>query len=111
MTDDALIRLRALCDAATPGPWDESGLRSLLRYGRKHDGPWDECDGVIPDDTDAAFIAASRTALPALIELCEAYAMKDMLSEQSLCAPQDEYEAATAAVEAAKKKLEAVCQK
>jgi len=71
-------------------------------------------------DEDAAFIAAARTALPALIELVEAQKrLIEVLDSPfhkvpGICcewdkAVLDEKKAATAAVEAAKGKLESVC--
>ena len=62
MTDDELAAAKALCDAATPGPWEDVAgmLRSpdasvVLRF-----------DGYESEE-DAAFIAASRTLVPQLI--------------------------------------------
>ncbi len=74
MTDSELL---ALCNAATPGPWEAE------QFGRYEDDPTDlrwriflrgadnpqtnsrDCDWV---QRDAAFIAASRTAVPELLE-------------------------------------------
>ncbi len=75
MSPAELDALEVLANAATPGPWSTHGLRALLRFGRKQDGPWDEAneddpreDGAwLPHDEAAAFIAAARTAVPALI--------------------------------------------
>ena len=72
MTDNELSKLRALTDSATPGPWSAM--------------PFDDCSRVYSgeplkgrlvvispyeynprDEEDAAFIAAARTAVPALI--------------------------------------------
>lgn len=110
---DSLDKLRALCDAATPGPWevDGSGIYSKVihkDYGR----PWLVSGQVYPNDGD--FIAAARTALPALIELCEALEKKDAARDgyvwkdpaKSKIEWLAEYKAATAAVEAAQKNLE-----
>lgn len=36
-------------------------LKALLRFGRKHDGPWSEFD--FPDDTDENFIKALNIIL------------------------------------------------
>lgn len=66
MTDAELHRLKDLCAAATPGPWESDG------------DP--DCDGggiyapdvgrfvmVLSDRNDAVFIAAAREAVPKLI--------------------------------------------
>lgn len=73
-----LAALRGLCEQATPGPWREGSVekeavfcehgcsfgpgieRNLLRLN-KH----------FPHEADAAFIAAARTALPALLDEVE----------------------------------------
>lgn len=67
-------RLRALCEAATPGPWRAEGGDVLASNGGARvteyvatiDWPMDE-DGD-PYASDAALIAASRTAIPALLD-------------------------------------------
>lgn len=56
-----LQHLRTLCDAATPGPWSRVGLFVL-----DDQGWWLDTRG---DNT--AFIAASRTALPELLDEIE----------------------------------------
>jgi hypothetical protein len=67
---DRLAELAALADAATPEPWTTEGPWSL---GHTVVGPRgyliDAVDGGVPCMTgpDAAFIAASREAVPALI--------------------------------------------
>lgn len=78
MTDDELARLRELCDAATPGPWEDGTAMCCPDMGWV-DGP--NGKGVVCptyeaskrthtlDANDAAFIAAARTALPALLDL------------------------------------------
>lgn len=62
---------RALCNAATPSPWESK------HYGRYEDH--DECCIALPDDSiepskyeNADFIAAARTALPAALDALEA---------------------------------------
>ncbi len=71
MTDDELNRLQALADAATAGPW-RSYRGAFMHHShimaRDHDGGgWiDVSDDAIRDE-DAAFIAASRDAIPTLI--------------------------------------------
>jgi len=98
ITDDDIKRLRALCEAATPGPWfraysavhAESLTAEYSRIERTipEDAP-DEAYGALPDtavafvpvaygDTptvqgakDGDLMAAARTALPALLEEVE----------------------------------------
>lgn len=77
MTDltKTIEELKALEIEATPGPWSESALYSLLRYGRKGSGAWDDALEManwtekLPDEDDAALIVAMRNALPELLEL------------------------------------------
>lgn len=61
-------------DGHTPGPWNKNGLRELLRFGRKHDGSWNEV-GLdtenMPDDTDHHLIAASSDLLARLKAMYE----------------------------------------
>lgn len=109
MTDDEIKRLRALCEAATPGPWEKIwpafrdqnyrdilvSLRSVihrdltagdrLEWSRTLDsavssmeagygvqGPDDGSESVpVSYEEDADFIAAARTALPALLDEVE----------------------------------------
>lgn len=78
-----IARVRALCDAATPGPWKAGrpdmativdGVNSKWVYAGEQycavasgriDGPWDEVMA------NAAFIAASRTLVPRLLAALE----------------------------------------
>lgn len=67
MTDDELNRLQALADEATAGPW--TAAATVDEYGQRL-----HTVDVLPLTTfgeielnDAAFIAASRDAVPALI--------------------------------------------
>lgn len=57
-------RLRALANAATPGPWEDSG-----------GDIWSDTHGFLSrhglGDADATFIAAMRNALPALLDALE----------------------------------------
>lgn len=84
MTTAELAELRALCEAATPGKWEH---RTALDDGT----PWNDVIAIHPDDwvivvpdtgrapeeshaveeADAAFIAASRTAVPRLLDRVE----------------------------------------
>lgn len=75
LTDDRKTELRALCDAATPGPWEWS---HLLNPNGLLSG---DCEviAILPEHTcslemleaDAAFIAASRTAVPEILDEVE----------------------------------------
>jgi hypothetical protein len=70
MTHEQLQILRALCEKATPGPWEyhksESGDGVLCPRG----GYVVEV-GHGTTNNDAAFIAAARDALPALLDEVE----------------------------------------
>lgn len=72
---DTIARLRALEAEATPGPWTFSEWEDgVVTVDRVHD------DGLDPvaimaagtTDSDAALTAASRNALPALLDVAEA---------------------------------------
>jgi hypothetical protein len=74
MTPDRLKELRALCDAAQPGPWRYSGDKD----GRIDTGPPDITDWEdgyviygVDRDEDARFIVAARTALPEALDEIE----------------------------------------
>lgn len=76
MTPDDIKRLRALCEQATqPGPWTVN-VNDIGKDGDGHcvvldaHGMWVADCGNAP--ADAAFIAAARSALPALLDECEA---------------------------------------
>lgn len=68
MTDDEHKAARALCDAATPGPWhcyhhEDYGWRiDAEKVGIVH-GAWNEADGDL--------IAAARTLIPCLLDEIE----------------------------------------
>ena len=124
---EALNKLRALCAAATPGKWEYkrrknigpniyikelNGNNNYLFDGTEYCG-WGE-------DT-ALFIATAREAVPALIELVDAYEALQAANAEvriaeisginiAISATRDLWSEAHAAVEAAKAKLEAVCQ-
>jgi len=68
MTDDELKAARALCDAATPGPWAVSN-DPFSNMVVDTDGTWVADVGIAP--RDAAFIAAARALVPALIDEVE----------------------------------------
>lgn len=71
--------IRALVDAATPGPWKsrpptEVPKPERSKYGCVYFGPsLDEWYTTSPlEKADAAFIAASRTAVPLLLAVADA---------------------------------------
>lgn len=66
-------RLRALCEKATAGPWflDGSGICCGVSQGTS----WQDRGLFVTDETtyaDGKFIAAARTALPALLDALDA---------------------------------------
>lgn len=65
-----LDALGKLCDAATPGPWSNGHDPSHFDTSEVSDNK--TFAYYVPDENNARFIAAARTALPALI----AYARK-----------------------------------
>lgn len=81
MTDADIKRLRALCEAATPGPWTaqtvcDTDSDDWCAVGPTHlyaddDPAVDDGDPHPAAEADAAFIAAARTALPALLDEVE----------------------------------------
>lgn len=126
---NALDRLREMCEAATPGPWEikSHGNWSIAVHGQ-------DTALFIPSiahsqrERNFSFIATARAAMPALIELVEALAWKDTckahyaaITHERIDARLDaawraavansltSLEAATAAVQAAREKLEEVC--
>ncbi len=72
MTDEELDRLQALADAATPGEWQASSVIAGM-VTEEHSGWIAHCPRGSYKETeqlavqDAAFIAAARAAVPALI--------------------------------------------
>lgn len=72
MTAAELAALKALADAATPGPWEAGEYNRVTADGRHILKCRDQYDGVrlaIHDNAnaDAAFIAAARDAVPELV--------------------------------------------
>ena len=66
MTQEEIDRLRSLCAAATLGPWDwDEGDNAIYRLETM------ENIGFSPYAADAAFIAAAREAIPALLDEVE----------------------------------------
>lgn len=64
MTAQELDALQALCDGATEAPWRAIINREVEQF-RVSNSSWGVCETM--NDSDAQFIAASRTAMPALI--------------------------------------------
>ena len=87
MTDERINELRALCDAASPGPWRAYSCDDLPRsacairsaeFDAQRDGDGDvvrdtnrdECHHMMTR-ADAELIAAARTALPEALDEIE----------------------------------------
>ena len=112
---ESLNKLKAICDAATPGPWDYMEVRDEILHVADDGGVF--LAARCPVSENAVFIASSRSAMPILIELVEALdekvqTLKDLRSPASLSQELyrdaiDADKAATAAVASAKAKLEA----
>lgn len=102
MTDAELAELERLCEVATPGPWEWEAGMFTGAAGRPYNlqvrvaSPWGEgelhphvllktVNGWEPKDSDAAFIAAARTAVPALI--AEVRRLRDALESEWYGAP------------------------
>jgi hypothetical protein len=84
---------RAVCEAATPGPWE------VLKFGRYEDH--DECQIDLPDDDielakyeNAEFIAAARTALPAALDALEASMQREAEKDATIARLTSERDAA-----------------
>ena len=74
MTTADRNRLRKLADAATPGPWENTrnGVQQTIGAATKVGDYKYEGVGIVPEEyvrqEDAEFIAAARTAVPALLD-------------------------------------------
>ncbi len=98
MTQQELDALKALANAATPGPWRVAEYNTVAADGRRILKCRDQYDGVrlaVHDNAkaDAAFIAASREAVPALLDAlaaanarAEAAERRAMVAERRLAA-------------------------
>lgn len=77
LTRETLARIRAQADAATDGPWRYASIFEVGGYvedsrGRElFDWAQDDAGTICIPDADAAFIAASRTDVPWLLEQVE----------------------------------------
>lgn len=65
ITHEWIEEQRALCEAATPGPWNASDYASVLAFTDA-----EVCQRA--NDNDMAFMATARTALPAALDALEA---------------------------------------
>lgn len=78
--------LRELADRATPGPWEADTERYMGSAVAAPGGSpitWDESEGEVFTVPDAEFIAAARTALPALLDETTALRARiDVLRDQ-----------------------------
>ena len=89
MTDprETLARIRAQAGAATDGPWEAGGLEGTITSktdGLVTDpqGPYLVVDGITMwAESDAEFIASSRTTVPALLDALDAAIRVHHLSE------------------------------
>ena len=83
---ETLARIRAQADAATPGPWETDGTGEVSQHWSRPE-PWETVVGTevscmsycyggsakgAERAEDAKFIAASRTDVPALLDLADA---------------------------------------
>ena len=69
MTPVDLDAVRRLADAATPGPWTWNDCQEMLGHGDAPDAIIETDSGCYgPEDYDRAFIAASRTLVPAMAD-------------------------------------------
>jgi hypothetical protein len=74
ITSERLTEIEARANAATPGPWDKGYIYDQLKHG-PNDDFGDYCENIacrpignmVNGSGDAAFIAAARADIPALI--------------------------------------------
>lgn len=79
-----LEAIKARCEAATPGPWVNTGGR----FPKINGGPIGGCDVAtlfFADGADAAFIAHAREDVPALVAEVERL-QKAVAAEREACA-------------------------
>ena len=91
MTPERIEALRALCEAATPGPWTVQKGESpcacpgdgIMAHGMVVATVWDEDGDPLSCDSepDATFIAAARTVVPVLLGEVERL-QEELASEQ-----------------------------
>lgn len=73
MTNEERAELARLAEAATPGPWESRPHDDddYPTYDVYAEAMWSQIERFVADDlapADAAFIAAARTAVPALLD-------------------------------------------
>lgn len=81
-TPERVAETKALCEAATPGPWLRSNEYRRLVFADTKDGSGWFTVAEIPSlkaDANAAFIAAARTALPDALD--EITRLQDLLQQ------------------------------
>ena len=105
-----LNKLCAICDAATPGSWYSSG-DYIFQAATNNSIAAMYGVTTCSNADNAAFIATSRTVLPALIELVEALKHEYNTFKGRVYGkmPLSDFEDACAATDAARKKLEEAC--
>lgn len=84
-----------LSDAATFATTSSEALGSLLRFGRKQEGPWDDAEGDLPTQNQAHGIhILIREAVPALLQDLAEMATAPAINETKLNASLVELRAA-----------------
>lgn len=99
-----LEAIKAGCEAATPGPWVNTGGR----FPKINGGPIGGCDVAtlfFADGADAAFIAAAREDVPALV--AEVERLRDVILAASRAVTGLELEAAIVKAQAVAAEREA----
>lgn len=67
VTEQQLAEWERLAGAATAGPWRVTDYENVMRADGRHIAFDDSDDGACVRESDAAFIAASREAVPRLV--------------------------------------------
>lgn len=116
MTTEEIARLRALLAQATPGEW-EHDIRRLPSCVQQQSVPIVTCHVLPYSAADAALIAATHNALPALLEAAEeAIALRERVAALEKQLWNEKKSAATNALNAAEAllradALETACQR
>lgn len=87
-------RLRALCEAATPGPWHTEAGGVVVRADGRQVAAVTPCGGsesLTERDARAELFAAARTALPAALDALDAVERELAADEAALTAAQQEH--------------------
>jgi hypothetical protein len=96
-----LEELKALCEAATPGPWECSSNPQGSGWGIV--GPWfphEDARAEEKSDANARFIAAAREAMPKLLKLADAVKHDSGYDADGFCDTPDRIKAMRALWEA-----------